>query len=103
MEKDAAVSLKELNADGGITSNHFVVQFVADLLNKNVATIGMQDVSALGAAFLAGLKAGVYESIDALRKAGSYKKCYNPANNAGAVRSYNAWQKAIKQYLISNK
>ncbi len=56
MEKDAGISLKELNADGGITANKFIIQFIADLLNKKVATIGMPDVSALGAAFLAGLK-----------------------------------------------
>ena len=58
MEKDAKLSLKELMADGGITSNQFVIQFLADLLNKPVATIGMPDVSALGAAYLAGLQAG---------------------------------------------
>ena len=78
MEKDAGVSLKELNADGGITSNKFVIQFLTDLLNKNVATIGMPDVSALGAAYLAGLKAGVYESIDALKQLNADKKYHQP-------------------------
>lgn len=96
MEKDAAVTLKELNADGGITSNGFVIQFLTDLLNKNVATIGMPDVSALGAAYLAGLKVGVYDSIDALKKLNSEKKIFSPAADATTVNeSYNGWIKAI--------
>ncbi len=97
MEKDAGVSLKELNADGGITANQFVVQFLTDLLNKNVATIGMPDVSALGAAYLAGLKAGVYESIDALRNLNADKKKFTPAVDISKVNeAYNGWCKTIK-------
>jgi glycerol kinase len=96
MEKDAAISLKELNADGGITANQFVIEFLTDLLNKNVATIGMPDVSALGAAYLAGLKAGVYESIDALRNLNTDKKKYSPAADTAKVNEgYNGWCKAI--------
>jgi glycerol kinase len=98
MEKDAAITLKELNADGGITSNQFVIQFLTDLLNKNVATIGMPDVSALGAAYLAGLKVGVYESIDALKKLNTEKKIFLPAADTTKVNEgYNGWIKAIKQ------
>ncbi len=96
MEKDAAITLKELNADGGITSNGFVIQFLTDLLNKNVATIGMPDVSALGAAYLAGLKVGVYENIDALKELNTEKKIFLPAADTTKVNeSYNGWIKAI--------
>jgi glycerol kinase len=98
MEKDAGVSLKELNADGGITANQFVVQFLTDLLNKNVATIGMPDVSALGAAYLSGLKVGVYESIDALRNLNANKKKYMPSADTNKVNEdYNGWCKVVKQ------
>lgn len=97
MEKDAGVSLKELNADGGITANIFVMQFLTDQLKKNVASIGMSDVSALGAAYLAGLKAGVYVNIDALRNLNTEKKVYSPvADTAKANEAYNGWCKAIK-------
>jgi len=96
MEKDTGLLLEELNADGGITANKFVIQFLTDLLNKNVATIGMPDVSALGAAYLAGLKAGVYESIDALRNLNTNKKKYEPAMDINKVNEdYNGWCKAI--------
>ena len=96
MEKDAAVTLKELNADGGITSNKFVTQFLTDLLNKTVATIGMPDVSALGAAYLAGLQAGVYESIENLKQLNADKKLHQPNLQNGTVQQgYEGWKKEI--------
>jgi glycerol kinase len=99
MEKDAGVALKELNADGGITANHFVIQFIADLLNKNVATIGMADVSALGAAFMAGLYSGVYGSIEALKKLNKDKKYYHPSDGkSAAAKGYTGWQSEIQNY-----
>ncbi len=96
MEKDAALELKELNADGGITGNGFVMQFLTDLLNKQVASSGMPDVSALGAAYLAGLQVGVYKSIDVLRKLNADKK-YHQAHlgNSTAQRGYEGWMKEI--------
>jgi len=96
MEKDAKLSLKELMADGGITSNQFVIQFLADLLNKPVATIGMPDVSALGAAYLAGLKVRVYESIDSLRQLNRNKIIHQPKKGTGINKSYAGWKNTIK-------
>ncbi len=98
MENDAGISVKELMADGGITSNQFVIRFLADLLNKPVATIGMPDVSALGAAYLAGLQAGVYENIEVLKKLNSNKKNYLPRPDLSKVNEdYAGWQKTINK------
>jgi glycerol kinase len=98
MEKDAKLSLKELMTDGGITSNQFVVQLLSDLLNKSVATIGMPDVSALGAAYLAGLQVGVYGSIEALKKLNSDKKNYLSQPDLSKVKEgYAGWQKTINK------
>jgi len=98
MEKDAKLSLKKLMTDGGITSNGFVMQFLADLLSKPVATIGITDVSALGAAYLAGLQTGVYESIEVLKKLNSDKKNYLPRPELSKVNEgYAGWQKTINR------
>ena len=100
MEKDAKLSLKELMADGGITSNKFVIQFLADLLGRPVATIGMPDVSALGAAYLAGLQAGVYESIDSLRQLNKSRNIYKPLNGAASTNEYYVgWKNTIKNRI----
>jgi glycerol kinase len=97
MEKDAKLYLEELMADGGMASNKFVIQFLADLLNKPVATIGMPDVSALGTAYLAGLQVGVYESIDSLKQLNKSKKIYQPLNGATSINKYyTAWKNTIK-------
>lgn len=95
MEKDAAIALKELMVDGGLTNNQFVMQFIANLLNKQVTSIGMPDVSALGAALLAGLKVGVYQSIYALQQISRDKKNYLVTDNDTVVSSYAEWQRII--------
>ena len=51
-----------------------MVQWLSDVLQKQVHTIGMPDISALGAAYLAGLKAGVFENIEALKKLNNLNK-----------------------------
>ncbi|SRR5258706_1448770 len=97
MEKDADITLKALMADGGITANQFVIQFLADLLRKDVATIGMPDISALGAAYLAGLHTGMYESLSKLKQLNSNRKIYQPGDAAGlAENGYHGWKHAIK-------
>ena len=97
MEKDASLSLTELIVNGGVSSNKFVMQFMADLLNKNVATGEMTDVSALGAAYMAGLAVGVFKSIDALKKLNSHVRIYQPGEGRKiAAKGYEGWQKGIQ-------
>lgn len=95
MEKDAGIALQELNTDGGITANTFVMQFLADLLQKKVATIGMPDVSALGAALLAGLKIGVYADLEALKKMNRDQQYYVQGDKEGAERDYKGWLQSL--------
>lgn len=95
MEKDAELLVKELHANGGISSNHFVMQLLADLLNKKVTTGNMPDVSAWGAAFLAGLQTGAYVNIEAIKQLNSGKQCFQPADDGKAVKNYTHWQKLI--------
>jgi glycerol kinase len=97
MEKDAGIQLTALNADGGITANAFLMQFLADVLDKNVTTIATADVSALGAALLAGLKVGVYKSIESIKQLNSDKKVHQPINTAIAQNYYTGWQKQISE------
>lgn len=98
MEADSGTPLTELKIDGGITTNKFVVQFLADLLDRQVTNIDIADVSALGAAYLAGLNVGVYKSIEQL-------KTFNQnvaSTSAGAGKDnakayYQGWKKVIQK------
>ncbi|MES2649519.1 MAG: glycerol kinase GlpK [Bacteroidota bacterium] len=98
MEKDAGISLKELMTDGGITSNNFVLQFIADLLNKSVASTKMPDVSALGAAYMAGLASGIYENIQTLKTFDRFNTVNTPGKNVENARNaYIGWQHELLQ------
>lgn len=97
MEQDAKLQLKELMVDGGITSNQFVIQFLTDLLDKPVVNIGQPDVSALGAAYMAGLKAGVYNGIDQLATLHPNKKVYSPSHDSRTDFYYTGWKKALTE------
>jgi glycerol kinase len=97
MESDTGVLLQELKIDGGLTSNQFVVQLLADLLGKPVVTMGLPEVSALGAAYLSGLKSGVFRSLEHLKKLDEEQAYTNPiGDTAYAGKGYAGWQEAVK-------
>lgn len=98
MESDTALALQQLMVDGGITSNGFVLQFLSDLLNKPVVNIGQPDVSALGAAYVAGLKVGVYKGLAHLSQLNKEKKTIEPLNNEKARAWHEQWR-----IIIANK
>jgi glycerol kinase len=95
MESDAGISLNKLMVDGGATSNAFIMQFLTDLLNRPVETISFPDVSALGAAYLAGLKAEVYSGIDQLQTLNKDKRVLRPKENAIVNEGYEGWKAAV--------
>ena len=95
MESDAGSPLSRLMVDGGISGNTFVVQFMADLLQKEVVTIGQPDVSALGAAYMAGLAEGFYPGIEYLRALNNEKKTFVPSSRTDAAGYYEGWRDAI--------
>lgn len=100
MEQDSGITLQELKADGGITANHFVMQFLTDLLNTNVVNICMEEVSALGAAYLAGLQHGIFKDIDQLENLNISGKQFSPNTDVkDAQASYEGWKKAVQQLL----
>lgn len=67
MQKDAGVRLSELKVDGGMSRNDLLMQFQADLLGTEVVRPATTETTALGAAYAAGLAAGIWSSVDELR------------------------------------
>jgi glycerol kinase len=100
MEQDSGIKLKELKVDGGISANHFVMQFLANLLKTNVVNIGLEEVSALGAACLAGLQQNIFSDIGQLKNLTTGRKQFCPDKDTKEVHaSYEGWKKAVKQLL----
>ncbi|MBK5211329.1 MAG: glycerol kinase GlpK [Coriobacteriia bacterium] len=63
MEQDSRVSLKLLRVDGGVSRNDFCMQFQADILGREVHRPAISELTALGAAFMAGLKVGIWNDV----------------------------------------
>lgn len=68
MESDAGIESKKLRADGGAVANNFLMQFQSDLLDAPVEIPSVTETTALGAAYLAGLAVGVWESKEDIAK-----------------------------------
>ena len=95
MESDTKIPLQQLMVDGGISSNAFVLQFLSNLLDKPVVNIGQPDVSALGAAYMAGLKTGLYKDLDHLSKLNPEKKIIKPSSHNKTLEWYEGWKNII--------
>ena len=98
MEQDSDIALQQLQVDGGITANAFVMQCLADLLGKRVANIGIEEVSALGAAHLAGLQQGMFEQMTALAQ--GHEKQYVPGTppaQEAMQQRYQGWLRTVQQ------
>ena len=67
MEADTGLPLTSLKADGGASRDRFLMQFQADIINCEVRRPAIRETTALGAAYLAGLAAGVWKDIDEIR------------------------------------
>ena len=101
MEAYTALPLVKLMVDGGISANTFVTQFLADLLEKEVVTIGEPDISALGAAYMSGLGAGVYPSIEHLRSLNTEKKTRVPTPGNKTAVYYEGWLEALASRMTT--
>lgn len=100
MERDSRIKLEELKADGGITVNQFVMQFLSDLLETEVVNIGLEEVSALGAAYLAGLQERIFKDIDQLKHLNLNKREFSPGPEKEKVSTfYEGWKKALQHLL----
>ncbi|SHO42806.1 FGGY family carbohydrate kinase [Desulfopila aestuarii] len=99
MEKDSGIILSELKVDGGMSSNRWLMQMIADLLGVKVVTIGIEEVSALGAAYMAGLEIGIFKDIEKLTSLHDTIDSFNPNPEAAEiVASYNTWRSMINKH-----
>ena len=78
MQNDAAVKLTELRVDGGASQNNLLMQFQADLLGVPVIRPRVTETTALGAAYLAGLAAGFWRSIDEISGQWQPERIFQP-------------------------
>jgi len=100
MQADTNVRIKELSADGGASANNFLMQFQSDILDIIVQCPQTTEATALGAAYLAGLAAGVWKNTDELMSRRKMSRRFTP-NMDDAKRStlLSGWAKAVQRCL----
>jgi glycerol kinase len=96
MEKDSQISLATLRVDGGMVKNDLLMQFQADILNREVVRPVIQETTALGAAYAAGLAVNFFGGLDELRANWAVDHTWRP-RLAEAEREvlYRQWKKAV--------
>ena len=100
MQKDAGVELAELKVDGGASRNNLLMQFQADILGTSVIRPKVTETTALGAAYLAGLAVGYWESIDHIKSQWAVDAYFEPSASDDTVNSLKAgWADAIGRTL----
>ncbi|MGG3451258.1 glycerol kinase GlpK [Domibacillus aminovorans] len=97
MEADSGISLKTLRVDGGAVMNAFLMQFQSDLLNVPVERTKINETTALGAAYLAGLAVGFWSDRTEIARNWQVERTFEPSIEE-AVRNelYSGWKKAVK-------
>ena len=100
MQKDAGVTLKELKVDGGASRNNLLMQFQANILGTSVIRPIVTETTALGAAYLAGLAVGYWESIDHIKSQWGVEMEFKPEASRESVDELKAgWADAISRTL----
>jgi len=102
MNRDAAQPVTELRVDGGACVNNLLMQFQADLLGIPVLRPEVIETTALGAAYLAGLNAGIYQSPQELAQHWRVERRFEPQMSRDQALAQMAhWEKAVRQTVAA--
>lgn len=98
MRKESGLRVRELRVDGGASANDFLCRFQADILGLPVVRPKVVETTALGAAYLAGLGAGFWDSTAAIERLAVDERKFIPAMTRGqADKLYAGWQAAVRK------
>ena len=95
---DTGISLRSLRVDGGASANNFLMQFQADMLGCEVLRPAVRETTAVGAAFLAGMAAGIWNSTEEIRRQWRLERRFCPSLEKGEQqRLIGRWHDAVKR------
>jgi len=98
MEKDTGIEVKGIRADGGASQNNFLLQFLADILDKEVERPERLEATALGAAYFAGIAAGIWKYPEDILRISRIERKFSPAMKPDAREPlYTGWKKAVER------
>jgi glycerol kinase len=101
MESDSGIPVNALRVDGGAAANDFLMQFQSDILNIPVERPTVNETTALGAAYLAGLAVGYWNSADELADHENTERVFHPVMaEEERTELYAGWQRAVKAAMV---
>ena len=99
--KNDGLKPKLIKVDGGMVKNNWFSQFLSNVINIEVDRSRVSETTALGAAFMAGLKIGVFKSLNDISKKWKVDKRFYPKiKSAERTKLLNGWSQAIRKTLI---
>ncbi|HCA7043652.1 TPA: glycerol kinase GlpK [Staphylococcus pseudintermedius] len=97
MAQDSGIEVNSLRVDGGAVKNNFLMQFQSDLLNIEVEHPEINETTALGAAYLAGIATGFWKDKSEIQRRWKLEKSFEPEmNQKESNRLYKGWKKAVE-------
>jgi glycerol kinase len=97
MEADSGISIKELRVDGGASVNDMLMQFQADVLNTETVRPRNVETTVMGAAFMAGLAVGFWDSLEEIGRIWETDRRFKPSGDREAVeKGIHGWYRAIE-------
>ncbi|MFN3284051.1 MAG: glycerol kinase GlpK, partial [Pseudothermotoga sp.] len=98
MSSESKIELKSLRVDGGASVNNFLMQFQSDILGVPVERPKVNETTALGAAYLAGLATGYWHNHDEIKKQWQLDRKFEPKMDKGErEKLYSGWKKAVQR------
>lgn len=97
MAQDSGIEVNSLRVDGGAVKNNFLMQFQSDLLNIEVERPEINETTALGAAYLAGIATGFWKDKSEIQRRWKLEKSFEPEmDQKESNRLYKGWKKAVE-------
>ncbi|WP_185882545.1 glycerol kinase GlpK [Blattabacterium cuenoti] len=96
MEADSGISIKEIRVDGGATVNQLLMQFQSDILNVRVVKSKISELTAAGAAYLAGLAVNYWSSLKDIQDQWQLERIFKPKKMSSRLERIQGWKRAVK-------
>lgn len=101
MQTESNIQIKNVKVDGGATSNRFLMQYQADILNIDVIASEVAELSSMGSVYLAGLGVGIWNSIDEISKLNQEHELYQSLMTSDVRNKYyQGWKQSVNDVLV---
>jgi glycerol kinase len=99
MESDSGIEITDLRVDGGAVKNNFLCQLQSNIVGTKIVRPVVDETTALGSAYAAGLAVGYWETVDELRNNWQIDREFEPEESTDVERRYGRWQEAVERSL----